>query len=238
MKKLLIATIVFVVLGIAGACLYVSAKPVATEATEATEVTEATAQPSVVAPVEKAEMMTLDSFFGKYGWSLVPDFQAVAFNQESRTLRVIYHGKMVILAHDSTTVAYLGKADGNSMKFTSYPMFSQEFYDAVAGKDMVVMSTTTDNGLLALVAIPAEVMPKTADETKWDGSEMSFSVWSEPKSPMVIQDTATGEFLVMPEAFGFDSITGDPVAIQPGQSGQGTISFKMTVDDGLAMYVK
>lgn len=221
------ATIVLVFLAIAAALIYVNVKPTAV------------AQPQMVAPapVEKAETLSLSDFFGKYGSTLVPDFQAVAFNQESQTLRVIYHGKMVILANNPATMAYLGKTDGNSMKFTSYPMFSQEFYDQIAGQNMVIMSTKTSDGLLALVAIPAEMMPQTADEAKWNNSQMSFSVWAQPSSPLVIENTATGQILVMPEAFGFDSVTGKPLAIQPGQSGQGKIQFKMTDDAGLAMYV-
>jgi len=199
----------------------------------------AAAQPQMVVPmpVIKTEELTLGQFFLKYGWGLVPDFQAVAFNQETKGLRVIYHEKMVILTNDSGRKAFLGQADGNSMKFVEYQLNSQEFYNQIAGKDMVIMSTNAEHGSLALVAIPAAMMPKMADMASWDKTEMSFSVWSYPKYPLVVENSATGEILVMAEAFGYESVTREKMNILPGQSGSGYIHFEMTADSGLAMYL-
>jgi hypothetical protein len=196
---------------------------------------QATVRPTMVAGY------TLDEFFRAYGGSMNPVFRVVSFDECTNSMNVVYNNMEMTLVNTFLNAhVFLGQANGTQMDFVEMALFSQSFFDAVEGQDLVVMSSTRPySNQIALVAIPADQMPKRADVATWDKTEMTLSVWAYPfgQPYVVIQDNATGEITVQTNLVTFNE-EGHPTVVQPGSVVTGYVHFEPDPNTGfLTLYI-
>lgn len=235
MKKtsFVVFTVVLVIMFLLTACAKAAPEPVAPVATE-TVVCQPVAQPTEVAGY------TLDEFLNKFGTSLVPAFRVVSFDQNSESMNVVYNNMEMVLVNTFLNAhVFVGKATGNEMAFEEMALFSQKFFDSVEGKNLVIFrSSNTITSQTTLVVIPEEDMPKTANLSDWDKTNMEFTVWAYPVNTgfEVVQSTATGEILIVPFVLEKNEQGHDSV-VQPGRQMSAYVHFDPDANGHLVMRV-